>query len=605
MPAAVSTRSRLPIRDGQPAHTSTPLQPRKLPRAHCTRPRLTLAHGVFVLAACVVLNSCAPAPRETEAASQPDHTLPSVPAGQAALFADVTDAAGITFVHRVFTDDVPNIMVSDGAGGVVFDYDGDGWMDVYFVNSGPDPDITPGITAADRSPNGLYRNRGDGTFEDVTEPAGVAGHGFGTTAAAADYDNDGHVDLLVVNFGRGILYRNRGDGTFEDVTEPAGITNARAAISATFVDIDRDGHLDLFIANYLIFDPRIEVPPGSPSPYPGPLSYDPEFNVLYRNRGDGTFEDVSESSGIRIPGHRAMSITAFDFDLDGDADLYVSNDATSNLLLMNDGLGRFKDVGLLRGVGVNPFGEAAGSMGASVGDVDGDGWPDLLVTRFGHASLYINSPAGFFEDRIGPSGILEVSHKHVGWGGTFIDLDNDGDLDVVIVNGDPHSLAGMPPLLLENLGDARFRDISHTGGPFFQKRVNARGCGVIDFNNDGAPDLIITTLGGPPILLKNQNTPNHHWLGLRLIGSQSNRDGLGALVRVTAGPLTQSAEMRCPTTYVFQQDPRLHFGLGTQHTIDQIEIRWPSGQKQLLTRIPANQYLTVHEPGPSRWLPQP
>lgn len=513
-----------------------------------------------------------------------------------AVFEDATQAAGITFVHQLANGQLDNIMKSDGAGGTFLDYDGDGLMDVYLVNSGPVPGLSDAPPGTARLSNRLYRNRGDGTFEDVTQRAGVEGRGFGTTAAAADYDNDGHTDLLVVNFGELILYRNRGDGTFEDVTARAGLVSRQAGISATFFDADNDGLLDLFVANYLVFDPAIKPPAGAGIPYPGPLSYEAQFNVLYHNRGDGTFEDVSEKAGIRIPNHRAMSVTPIDYDLDGDEDLYVSNDGTANLLLANDGRGHFTEVGLACGVALNQFGEAGGSMGAAVGDANGDGLPDLLVTRFGNASLYLNSPGGFFDDRVAAAGILAVSSRYTGWGGSFLDFDNDGDADVFIANGDPHYLKGSPSLLLENRGNATFADVSDRGGAFFQRALNLRGCGAFDYDNDGRMDLLVTSLGGPAILLHNRLAAGGHWLTLKLTGTRSNRDGFGARVKVVAGSLTQQSEARCPTSYVFQQDPRLHFGLGAQTKVDRIEIRWPSGRTQTLENPPIDRVLQVQEP---------
>ena len=518
-----------------------------------------------------------------------------------AIFEDVTRTAGVDFVHQLADGHLDNIMESDGAGGACLDFDNDGWMDVYLVNSGPAPVLSEAPPDTPRWPNRLFRNRGDGTFEDVTQKAGVAGQGFGTTAAAADYDNDGYVDLLVVNFGSLILYHNRGDGTFEDATAKAGLISDLAGISATFLDLDNDGYLDLFVANYLRFDPSVKVPEGSKAPYPGPLSYEAETNRLYRNRGDGTFEDVSERSGILIPGHRAMSVAALDYDLDGDADLYVSNDGTANLLLANDGQGRFQDVGMQAGVGFNQFGAADGSMGAAVGDVNGDGLSDFFVTRFGNASLYLNSRGGFFEDRIQPSGILPITSPHTGWGGNFLDFDNDGDLDLFIANGDPHFMRGMVPLLLENRGDGTFTDASGKGGALFRQPLNARGSGAFDYDHDGRLDLVISTLGDRAVLWRNVDPTGNRWLTLKLEGTRSNRDGFGARVSVQVGDRTLFAEARCPTSYLFQQDSRLHFGLGQRATADRIEIRWPSGQLQVLTHVAANQVLKITEPGESRW----
>jgi enediyne biosynthesis protein E4 len=519
----------------------------------------------------------------------------------AGFFEDVTDAAGIDFIHQLADGNLDNIMESDGAGGTILDYDGDGLMDLYLVNSGPAPVLSDAPPGTPRWPNRLYRNRGDGTMEDVTARAGVAGYGFGTTAAAADYDNDGFTDLLVVNFDGLILFRNAGDGTFLEVTEPAGLISKQPGISATFLDVDNDGWLDVFIANYLRYDPAIQVPAGSEVPYPGPLSYDPELNLLYRNRGDGTFEDISERAGILIPGHRAMSVAALDYDLDGDTDLYVSNDGTPNLLLNNDGQGHFTEVGLKAGVGFDQFGGADGSMGAAVGDCNGDGLPDLFVTRFGKASLYLNSRGGYFEDRIQSAGILPITSPYTGWGGNFFDFDNDGDLDLFIANGDAHFMRGMPPLLLENVGGGTFRDASAKGGRVFEVPINARGSGAWDFDDDGQMDLLITTLGGRAALWRNVGSTGNHWLRIKLEGTLSNRDGLGARVRVELADRTLHGESRCPTSYLFQQDPRLHFGLGSNAVVDAIEVRWPSGQSQSLTNIKADRILTITEPGRSRW----
>ena len=549
-------------------------------------PGWILAGGLLGFAGC----GKAPEPNSTTVAPAAHGNI------SAPIFEDVTRRAGLDFVHQLAKGRLDNIMKSDGAGGTILDYDGDGFMDIYLVNSGPVPVLSDAPPGTPRLPNRLYRNRGDGTFEDVTKRAGVEGRGFGTTAAAADYDNDGHTDLLVVNFGELLLYHNRGDGTFEDVTAKAGLTSKGAGISATFVDVDNDGWLDLFVGNYLAFDPAIKPPPGANIPYPGPLSYEPQLNVLYRNRGDGTFEDISERAGIRVAGHRAMSVTPLDYDGDGNVDLYVSNDGTANLLLKNDGKGHFEEVALQSGIALNQFGQADGSMGAVVGDVNGDGLPDILVTRFGKASLYLNSPGGMFDDRIAASGVLNATSPYTGWGAAMLDFDNDGDLDLFVANGDPHYLKGTPSLLLENQGGGNFRNASDRGGAFFQRQLNLRGCGAFDFDNDGRLDLVLTALGDRAILLHNRLPSSDHWLTVKLAGSRSNRDGFGAKVAVVAGDRTWRAEARCPTSYVFQQDPRLHFGLGPRTKIDRIEIRWPSGQTQTLGNPAIDQVLRIQEP---------
>lgn len=575
--------------------SSWPAQPRR----HSLRVGLTILVGIVSS-----LLGCGKPAEPKDPAPLPLTSSVAVTTGTSSarpLFDDVTAQAKLDFKHQLADGKLSNIMESDGAGGTILDYDGDGFMDVYLVNSGPAPVISDAPPGTPRWPNRLFRNKGNGTFEDVTEKAGVAGRGFGTTAAAADYDNDGHTDLLVLNFGGCILYHNEGNGTFKEVTLAAGLNTTNACISATFLDVDNDGWLDLFIANYLVYDPAVKVPPNSSVPYPGPLNYQAEFNLLFRNKGDGTFEDISAAAGIRLPNHRAMSVAPLDYDLDGNVDLYVSNDGTPNLLLANDGHGHFKEVALECGVALNQFGESAGSMGAAVGDCNHDGRPDLLVTRFGNASLYINSKGGLFDDRIVASGILSAAGQYVGWGGNFLDYDNDGHLDIFIANGDPHFQKGMPSLLLKNLGAATFSNVSAHAGPFFATRINARGSAAFDFNNDGWPDLLLTTLGDRAILLRNHGAQAHHWITLQLEGVRGNRDAFGARLTLTAGGLTQFAQSRCPTSYVFQQGPRLHFGLGRQATVERLEIRWPAGQIQTLTNLPADQILRVREPGESRW----
>ena len=544
--------------------------------------------------AALLLAGCGKAP---DPAARPAAAPAPGPGGP--VFEDVTRSSGIAFTPQLAAGPLDNIMKSDGAGGTFLDFDNDGFLDVYLVNPGPAPGFADAPAGTVRRPNRLFRNRGDGTFEDVTARAGVGGAGFGTTAAAADYDNDGYPDLLVVNFGGLILYHNEGNGTFKDVTAQAGLTSTQAGISATFLDVDGDGKLDIFVANYLAYDPAVKLPPGSPVPYPGPLMYAGEFNRLYRHRGDGTFEDISERAGVRLPNHRAMSVTPLDYNLDGNEDLYVTNDGTPNLLLAGDGRGAFTEVALQAGVAFDQFGQAAGSMGAAVGDVDGDGLPDLLVTRFGKASLYLNSPGGLFEDRIGASGILSASAPYVGWGGCLVDFDNDGNLDVFIANGDPHVITqGMPSLLLRNQGRGSFVNAAAEGGPFFQRLLNLRGSGAFDLDNDGRMDLLVTALADPAILLHNRRPNANHWLTLKLVGTRGNRDGFGAQVAVTAGGRVFKAETRCPTNYLFQQDPRLHFGLGTAARVDRLEIRWPKpgGQTQVLTDVPVDRVLRVTEP---------
>lgn len=545
--------------------------------------------SVSVLLFATAFASAAP----TSSPSRPP--TPPIAAAPADLYEDVTARAGIDFVHQFSHTRIANILLSNGSGGAVFDYDNDGHVDIYLVNWGPLDGVTKAPPGTPREPNRLYRNRGDGTFEDVTAKAGLEAGGYGSAAATGDIDNDGHVDLYIANIGRNLLYRNRGDGTFEDITDRSGAGDTSAGISAVFLDYDRDGWLDLYVGNYLTYIPEKESE-QNPGAYPGPLAYAGQANVLYRNRGDGTFEDVTRQAGLYSPGQRGMSVSAFDCDRDGDVDLYVSNDDTPNQLWLNDGRGHFTEIGIDAGVAFNSIGEAPGSMNAAIGDADGDGLTDIFVTRLGYGSLYRRTASGLYDDRMWASGLGRLTQKYVGWGGEFIDFDNDADLDLVVANGSAFVLDGTETLLLENDGRGNFVDASAKGGAFFAAPVNGRGNATLDFDNDGRLDVLITALADRTFLLRNRAPGKNHWLKLRLEGTRSNRSGYGALLTLKAGDLTLHGEARPPTGFLTQGDDRPHFGLGARTKVDRLEIRWPSGRVQVITDIPADQILDVKEP---------
>lgn len=575
----------------------------------CNQPtkwKTRTAYGCVILTLFLSCVSCKKSETEKPEAEKPasaasveDHekfeVTPPIKAGPNDLYEDVTEKSGIKFVQQFCDNRIANIIESNGSGAAILDYDNDGLMDIYIVNPGPLDGVTHHKPGTKREPNRLYKNLGNGVFQDVTEKAGVAGYGYSIAVAVADYDNDGYEDIYVVNVGKNILYRNRGDGTFEDVTDKAGVGNTGTGIGAVFLDYDKDGKLDLFVANYLTYDPNYKLY-FNPDAYPGPLSYKSEFNALYRNKGDGTFEDVSEKTGILLQNHRAMSVIAFDYDLDGDQDIYLCNDATPNVLLENDGNGKFKDCALKLGVAFNALGEAAGSMTAAIGDINGDLLPDILVSRLGYGSLYIQTPSKNYQDKMMASGLGQITAQYVGWGCNLLDFDNDGDLDAFVANGDAHHMVGWESLLLENDGTGKFTDAHSKGGAYFSTKIRARGSVVFDFDNDGNIDILVTAMADRVFLLRNRNANGNNWITLDLQGTKSNRDGFGSKITLTAGGKTYYREAICPGAFLGQSDKRVHFGLGKATVIDKIEIKWQSGTVQVLENVKPNQILKIKEP---------
>jgi len=553
----------------------------------------------MILTMVLALPACSRKAPESANAQAPAPTFtvtPPIQGGPDDLFEDATAKAGINFVQQFCDTRIANIIESNGSGIVVFDYDNDGNMDLFFCNPGPLAGVTHEAPGTPRQPCRLYHNNGDGTFTDVTEKAGIGGAGYAVAAAAADYDGDGWTDLYVACVGKSILYHNNHDGTFTNVTERAGVASEGTAIGATWLDVNNSGRLDLYVAHYLSFDPNYKLF-YNPTSYPGPLAYKPEHDFLYLNNGDGTFTDASAPSGIAaLPPHRTMSVSALDHDRNGHQDLYLSNDATPNMLLINDGHGHFHDEALKRGVAFNALGEAAGSMAAAIGDCDGSGNPSFLVSRLGYGSLYIRTPQGDYVDQMMASGLGALTAQYVGWGCNFIDFDNAGKLDVFIANGDAFRMVGWQSLLLENDGHAHFSNAVEKGGAYFRTPVRARSSVVVDYDNDGKMDVVVGLMGDRPVLLHNRDRSGNHWITLSLRGTRSNPAGWGSQIEVKAGDSTYSQECRCPSGFLSQSDPRVHFGLGKASRIDQIRITWPSGTVQTLTDVRVDQILKVTEP---------
>jgi len=513
------------------------------------------------------------------------------------LFQDVTATSGITFRHRLADGRMDTLLESVGSGAVCLDYDGDGYLDIYFLQQSAREGITKVLESTPTQPpltNALYRNRGDGTFEDVTKKAGVGDAGFSFSAAAADYDADGDTDLFVFNSGPNRLYRNRGDGTFEAFAAQAGIDNAACAVDGTLFDADGDGDLDLYVANYVDFDPDYDLH-YAPDGFPGPLAFAAQPDVLYINQGDGTFLDGTEQAGLTMAPGRAMGVVAADFDADGRVDVFVANDASANFLLHNEGGGRFKEVGQIWGVAYGFHGEATGAMAGTVGDVDGNGRPDLLVTDMRYSSLYCNLGPGLFKDRCYGAGIAALAAQWVSWGGGFFDFDNDGDEDVYLANGDSHHPTGRPDLLLENQGAGSFVDASRRGGSHFHRELLTRAGCIADFDNDGRLDVLLTHIDDAPILLRNAEDGKAHWITLALRPRGGAGEAFGAVVEVEAGGRMWRRLSHAPSGYLSQNDPRLHFGLGDAKRVERVTVLWAGGHKQVFENLAPDRIHILNE----------
>jgi hypothetical protein len=522
----------------------------------------------------------------------------AAPPGSPIRFEDVTAASGVHFTHSFGAEKLGSLVESTGGGCVWLDYDNDGLPDLYVVSGIPnEPGVHPyplRKPPATPAHNHLFHNDGHGHFTDVTERAGVAANIFSMGAIAADYDNDGFVDLFVNGYNHAILYRNRGDGTFEDVTEKAGLHIPRWSIGSAWLDYDRDGCVDLFVGRYVKFDPAYRAYYAADN-YPGPLDYEPDSNLLFHNNCNGTFTDVSEKSGIAAFKSRAMGVTAADFDLDGFPDIYVANDKTENFLFHNLHNGTFQEMALPAGVAYGQSGENTSAMGPVFLDFDYDGKVDLWVSDSKYNRLLKNVGQLKFEDVTERAGISQLAAQYTSWGTGAYDFDNDGLDDIFIVHGGLIHMIPQEDSVFRNLGGWKFEDVSRAAGPYFNDKTVGRGACFADYDNDGKIDVLIMNLGGPARLLHNTSPGTNHWITVKLVGHKSNRDGIGAQVEVVAGGRHQQRERTGSSGYLSQDDGRVHFGLGTASRIDKLIVTWPSGTVQTLTHVAADQILTVEE----------
>jgi hypothetical protein len=564
---------------------------------------------VVAAAAAVVVIAIAPRARSADPPPWP------------VTFVDVAERAGLRFPSIYGGPEQKRFIIeTNGAGTAFLDYDGDGWLDA-LVLSGTrlreDARADLSWPAGQEPTNRLYRNKRDGTFEDVTGRAGLRRTGWASSVCGGDYDNDGWMDVFVTYYGRNVLYRNRGDGSFEDVTARAGLAakGVRWGSGCTFVDYDRDGRLDLFVANYLTFDLVSAPEPGKGANCVwkgipvncGPKGLPTDTNLLFHNESGGAFRDVSAVSGVaRVTGRYPMTAAAADYDGDGWPDIYVACDSTASILYRNNHDGTFTDTAVSSGVAYGEYGAAQAGMGLAAGDYDRDGRIDLLKTHFADdvPALYRNLGRGLFEEASVAAG-LGVLNRYVEWGAGMPDLDNDGWADLVYVTGNvypeierhlPQYPHRGPRVVFRNLGGGRFEDVTARSGPGATAPHSSRGAAFGDFDNDGDVDLLVMNMNEPPSLLRNEYAGGNGWIEMKLVGARSNRAGVGATVVATVGKWKQARTVLSQSSYYSHDDLRLHFGLGAAARVDSLEITWPSGAVQSLKDVAGRRVVTIQEP---------
>jgi len=535
--------------------------------------------------------------------SQPDTLFSEVP----------PSVSGIQWVHDNAMSEAHYLPEALGPGCAFLDYDNDGWMDIFLVNSGPSDFWKPSKPVR----NALFKNNRDGTFTDVTEKAGVCGSQFGMGVAVGDYDNDGWPDIFVTAYGRSTLYKNNHDGTFADVTNHAGLARPGWTTSAVWFDYDNDGRLDLFVCSFVDYSGVRKLQCGNnqlgKNYYCVPRVFSPSTSFLYHNNGDGTFTEVSKGTDIATALGKGLGVVATDINNDGRMDLFVANDTVQNFLFVNrgptpDGRWKWDEIALQAGVGFSANGRTRSGMGVDAADLDGDGWQDLFVSNVDHEmySTYINSKDESFHDSSERLGIARDTRLMSGWGLKYFDYDNDGTVDLLLANGHPDDMIDAysmqvkyrePLLLYHQDGTGKLHNVSQAAGPAFQKDYSARGLAVGDFNNDGALDVLIGINGGPPVLLKNNTARGNNWLGIKLEGVTCNRDAVGARIIWKSGGVTRSRLKNNGGSYLSSHDPREILGIGPATRIDEVEIHWPAPSTHIekLTNLAANHYVRIIE----------
>jgi enediyne biosynthesis protein E4 len=527
-------------------------------------------------------------------------------------FVDITQKVGVSFHHQALHTSRKYLLETMGSGVALFDCDNDGRLDLFVVNGAPYTDPTPpGFIPQKQSPqdwNRMFHQRPDGTFEDVTEKAKLQGVGYGMGVAVADYDNDGYQDLFVTAYGSNRLYHNNGDCTFTDVTDKAGVAGSGWSTSATWIDLDNDGLLDLVVARYVTWDWNDVWCGEHREGYRGichPDVFPPITMLVYHNDGSGHFTEIGRKLGLDKPA-KALGVAIADYDRDGGMDIYVANDSMPEFLFHQKKDGTFEEVGLESATAVNSEGQTYAGMGVDSADYDNDGWPDLVVTDLANQryALYHNNRDGTFDYASLASGLGSISQLHSGWGMRFVDYDNDGWKDLLIAQGhDMDNIERVSPLLhyrepvlLVRNDQGKFHDVSPVSGDVFHDAWVGRGLAIGDIDNDGRIDAVVSTNGGGVHILHNETATTNHWITLRLIGHKSNRDGIGAVVKLVTNQGSQWATVTTSGSYLSASDPRVHFGLGSSLDADRIEIRWPSGILQTLTKIKGDRQIQVDEP---------